>query len=421
MSTMRCEPSWKMPTLGEAARPRTASRARWRYPNGAPSTTTGAGRPASAQTAPSAAPASSGRCPSRRSAGSRGRADGEDTPRRPRAASGARMRAGRHRSTGRRDRVDLCDAASLPSRAMSDSDAPPRIVRMASSRRGRRAPTRPAVPDVTRRLATLERQVEEALAGSGQPATLVPSLESLVDGFVDGYSRLRRAVAGEREATTELLSAPLDLLYRWWWRVDVIGLERLPARGPVLRRREPHAAPCSPTRPSCSRVRSAGRHPARAPDARRLAARAFRWSERPLRRSAPSPRRPIRCAASWPPARWRSASPRARRRSAKPLARRYRLAPFGRASLVRVASEAGAPVVPVAVVGAEEAQPVLWRSEWLGRLLGLPAVPVPPPFVLAADQVDDPRRRAARRRPREPIGAPMRGVHVRACASDSRD
>ena len=67
---------------------------------------------------------------------------------------------------------------------------------------------------------------------------------------------------------------------------------------------------------------------------------------------------------------------------AKPLARRYRLAPFGRASLVRVAAEAGAPVVPVAVVGAEEAQPVLWRSEWLGRLLGLPAVPVPPPFVL---------------------------------------
>src|SRR5262249_33755394 len=25
-----------------------------------------------------------------------------------------------------------------------------------------------------------------------------------------------------------------DLLSRWWWRVDVIGVERLPARGPVL-------------------------------------------------------------------------------------------------------------------------------------------------------------------------------------------
>lgn len=263
---------------------------------------------------------------------------------------------------------------------MSDSDAPPRIVRMASSRRGRRAPTRPAVPDVTRRLATLERQVEEALAGSGQPATLVPPLESLVDGFVDAYSRLRRAVAGEREATTELLSAPLDLLYRWWWRVDVIGLERLPARGPVLVAANrtgalfPYEAfmlaralgrPASGARPMLddwllgfpvagAAAAALGAIPATADSLRRVLAAG-------------------EVVIGFPE------GPEA---VAKPLARRYRLAPFGRASLVRVASEAGAPVVPVAVVGAEEAQPVLWRSEWLGRLLGLPAVPVPPALVL---------------------------------------
>ena len=133
------------------------------------------------------------------------------------------------RSIGRRDRVDLCDAASLPSgrcptpMRRPGSSAWRALVAAVARRRGL------PVPDVTRRLATLERQVEEALAGSGQPATLVPPLESLVDGFVDGYSRLRRAVAGEREATTELLSAPLDLLYRWWWRVDV-DRPRAPAR-----------------------------------------------------------------------------------------------------------------------------------------------------------------------------------------------
>ena len=61
------------------------------------------------------------------------------------------------------------------------------------------------------------------------------------------------------------------------------------------------------------------------------------------------------------------------------------------------AVEAGAPIVPVAVIGAEEVQPVLWRVERLGRLLGLPAVPDHPGAGPAADQVDDPRGRAARR------------------------
>jgi 1-acyl-sn-glycerol-3-phosphate acyltransferase len=266
---------------------------------------------------------------------------------------------------------------------MSDSDVPSRIVRTAGSRRGGRATTRTAVPDVSRRLATLERQVEEALAGSGQSVTLVPSMESLVDGVIDAYSRVRRALAGEREARAELLSAPLDLLYRWWWRVDVIGLERLPARGPVLV--------------------AANRTGALLPYEAFILARA-------LGRTAPGMRvaRPVvdawvlglplagaaAAALGAVPARADSLRrtlaagevavtfPEGPEAVAKSLARRYRLAPFGRTSLVRVAVDAGAPVVPVAVVGAEEAQPVLWRSEGLGRLLGVPAVPVPPPLVL---------------------------------------
>jgi 1-acyl-sn-glycerol-3-phosphate acyltransferase len=265
---------------------------------------------------------------------------------------------------------------------MSDADAPPRVIRMAGSRRGGRAATRAAVPDVTRRLATLERQVEEALAGAGQSAGLMPPIESLVDGVLDAYSRLRRAVAGEGEAAAELLSGPLELLYRWWWRVDVIGLERLPPRGPVLvtANRTGALLPYE----AFMLARALGR---RSPGVRAARAVVDAWVlGLPVAGAAAAALGAIpatagalrRVLAAGEVAIIFPEGPEA---VAKPLARRYRLAPFGRASLVRVAVDAGAPIVPVAVVGAEEAQPVLWRSERLGRLLGLPAVPVPPPLV----------------------------------------
>src|SRR5262249_24561069 len=66
---------------------------------------------------------------------------------------------------------------------------------------------------------------------------------------------------------------------------------------------------------------------------------------------------------------------------AKTVAHRYRLASITRGGLLRVAVESGVPIVPVAVIGAEETQPVVWRVERLGRLLGLPAVPVTPVLV----------------------------------------
>src|SRR4030095_11690943 len=116
---------------------------------------------------------------------------------------------------------------------MPASAPPPRIARLASTRRGSRTATPPSVPDVSRRLAALERQVEEALT-SARSMSRLPPLEDLLDGVLETADRLRRAAAGETEATAALLEAPLDLLYRWWWRVDVVGLERLPRRGPVL-------------------------------------------------------------------------------------------------------------------------------------------------------------------------------------------
>ena len=55
---------------------------------------------------------------------------------------------------------------------------------------------------------------------------------------------------------------------------------------------------------------------------------------------------------------------------------RYQLRRFGRGGFVEIAMRAGVPVIPIAVVGSEEAMPVIFRRQTLARALGVPYVPV---------------------------------------------
>jgi 1-acyl-sn-glycerol-3-phosphate acyltransferase len=59
---------------------------------------------------------------------------------------------------------------------------------------------------------------------------------------------------------------------------------------------------------------------------------------------------------------------------------RYKLARFGRGGFVQVALRARAPIVPVAVVGAEEIYPMLANAEPVAKLLGMPYFPLTPFF-----------------------------------------
>ena len=73
------------------------------------------------------------------------------------------------------------------------------------------------------------------------------------------------------------------------------------------------------------------------------------------------------------------AFPEGQKGALKPFADRYRLQRFGRGGFVSVAVETRAVIVPVAVVGAEEAHPILFRSSLVERLLGVP-LPFTPTF-----------------------------------------
>ncbi|MFI6389070.1 lysophospholipid acyltransferase family protein [Nonomuraea sp. NPDC050547] len=64
----------------------------------------------------------------------------------------------------------------------------------------------------------------------------------------------------------------------------------------------------------------------------------------------------------------------------KPYADRYKLQRFGRGGFVASAIRAGVPIVPTAIVGAEEIYPKLGDMKTLARALGLPYLPVTPLF-----------------------------------------
>lgn len=55
---------------------------------------------------------------------------------------------------------------------------------------------------------------------------------------------------------------------------------------------------------------------------------------------------------------------------------RYNLARFGRGGFIRMALKTGAPIIPVAVTGAEETYPMVYNAKWLAKMIGFPYFPV---------------------------------------------
>ncbi len=66
----------------------------------------------------------------------------------------------------------------------------------------------------------------------------------------------------------------------------------------------------------------------------------------------------------------------------KPFSERYKLQRFGRGGFVSAALRTGVPIVPLAVVGAEEIYPLVGNIPSLARLLGVPYIPITPTFPL---------------------------------------
>ena len=66
----------------------------------------------------------------------------------------------------------------------------------------------------------------------------------------------------------------------------------------------------------------------------------------------------------------------------KPYSERYKLQRFGRGGFVSAALRTGVPIVPLSVVGAEEIYPIVGNLPSLARLLNIPYLPITPFFPL---------------------------------------
>jgi 1-acyl-sn-glycerol-3-phosphate acyltransferase len=64
----------------------------------------------------------------------------------------------------------------------------------------------------------------------------------------------------------------------------------------------------------------------------------------------------------------------------KPFSERYKLQRFGRGGFVSAAMRTGVPIVPCSIVGAEEIYPLVGNIASLARLLGVPYLPITPFF-----------------------------------------
>lgn len=193
--------------------------------------------------------------------------------------------------------------------------------------------------------------------------------------------RMEAGTRTEHDPDLERALAPLALpLYSLWWRVETDGIENIPTEGPaLLAANHSGTLPLDAAMLKLAVLKEHGRSP---------------WLlagdlvfEIPLFRDL------VRMTGNARADREESASllrsgellgvfPEGYKGIGKGWAKRYQLQRFGRGGFVELCLETGAPVIPVAIIGAEEAYPMVANLGFLARRLGLPYVPVTPTWPL---------------------------------------
>ena len=185
---------------------------------------------------------------------------------------------------------------------------------------------------------------------------------------------------GFDEEFADLVEPFLGFLYESWWRVRVEGMQNVPAHGRALLASN-HAGilPWDATMISMAILREhpLPRHP------RFLVlnwAFDLPWVSSALRRVGGVVASPYNALRLLEQDMLVAVFPEGVKGAGKPFSERYRLQRFGRGGFVEIALRAGAPIVPVAVVGSEEIYPKLGELPLVARLLGAPYFPVTPTF-----------------------------------------
>ncbi|MBO2460436.1 lysophospholipid acyltransferase family protein [Actinomadura violacea] len=208
-------------------------------------------------------------------------------------------------------------------------------------------------------------------------------------GIASGLAFLRRRIAGEYEVdefgydpdfNENVLLPAARALYERWFRVEVAGVENVPAEGGAL-----IVANHSGTVPLDALMLSVALHD-NARRCVRLLGADLVYQVPVLAHLARKAGHTLACQADAARLLGKGelvgVFPEGFKGVGKPFADRYKLQRFGRGGFVGTALRAGVPIVPAAIVGAEEIYPKIGDLRPLARLLGLPYFPVTPTFPL---------------------------------------
>ena len=226
----------------------------------------------------------------------------------------------------------------------------------------------------------------DELVPAGMPASqpggalaTQPDLRDFLPGIeperqVDDWGRSER-VAGALDRVL------LDFLYHLWFRVSVEGIEHVPAAGPgLLVSNHSGALP-----PDAMMIMKAVREEqAQGRDVRVLVEHFFKGYpgfSMLLPKIGAVPAHPANVQRLlYDEDELVLVFPEGAKGTTKLYKDRYKLRRFGRGGFVEAAMRARAPIVPIALVGAEESQPVLTQLTLLKKLTGLIYTPLTPTF-----------------------------------------
>jgi 1-acyl-sn-glycerol-3-phosphate acyltransferase len=180
---------------------------------------------------------------------------------------------------------------------------------------------------------------------------------------------------GRSERFRDLIGKAFDPIYKHWFRVEWEGFDRLPEQGGALLVAN-HAGAIPPDAPSIMHgIEKDLRRPVYG-----LAENLFR--KMPVAGTLWARSGGV---AAHPDNAYRLLHdeqqlvlvfPEGTKGTGKHYSERYKLRRFGRGGFVEIAMRAGVPVIPIAVMGAEEAMPILYKSNRLAKLMGIPYFPV---------------------------------------------
>ena len=204
------------------------------------------------------------------------------------------------------------------------------------------------------------------------PRDLLPGLEP--ERRVTDWGRSER-VEGFLDRTV------IEFLYRYWFRVDVEGIENVPRDGGALLVSN-HAGALPPDAAMIAKaIKEEHSHPRPVHLTVEHFFKGYPGFSMLLPKVGAVPAHPANVhRLLYDERQLVLVFPEGRKGTEKLFKDRYRLRRFGRGGFVEAAMRARAPIVPIAVVGAEESAPVFAQVRPLQRLTGLLYFPITPTF-----------------------------------------